>query len=87
MHKWINIHGLLSEFKIVVLGRFDLDIKQLIRSNPVLRKHKSQFLAFPEFKMNISSTNFRETFDRRVVPASVFEYIIEHELYRGEDDV
>lgn len=87
MHKWINIHGLLSEFKIIVLGRFDLDIKKLIKQNTVLRQHKSQFIPFPNFKMNISSTAFRETFDRRVVPAEVFEYIIEHELYRGEDDV
>jgi len=87
MHKWINIHGLLSEFQIIVLGRFGLDIKKLIKNNPVLRRHKSQFVTYPNFKMNISSTSFRETFDRRVVPEAVFEYIIEHELYRGEDDV
>lgn len=87
MHKWINIHGLLSEFKIIVLGRYQLDIKQLIKSNPVLKRHKRQFITFPEFHMNISSTAFRETFDRRVVAEDVFEYIIENELYRGEDDV
>lgn len=87
MHKWINISGLLSEFKIIVLGRYDLDIEHLIESNPVLEKFHQQFIPFPKFERDISSTAFRETFDQTAVPKAVYEYIIEHELYRGEDDV
>jgi nicotinate-nucleotide adenylyltransferase len=87
MHKWINISGLLSEFKIIVLGRYDLDIDHLISSNSVLAKFHQQFIQYPEFDRDISSTSFRETFDQTAVPSCVYDYIIEHELYRGEDDV
>lgn len=87
MHKWINIHGLLSEFKIIVLGRYDLDINNLIMHNPVLQRHHSQFLLFPEFDMNISSTGFRESFDESLVPQAVYDYILNNELYRGDEDV
>lgn len=87
MHKWINISGLLSEFKIIVLGRYDLDIDHLITSNPVLARFEQQFITFPDFDRDISSTAFRESFDQTAVPKEVYDYIIEHELYRGEDDV
>jgi len=87
MHKWINIHGILSEFKIIVLWRFGLDIDHLIDSNPVLSRHKHNFIIFKDFQIDISSTGFRETFDERVVPKEVYKYVIEHELYRGEEDV
>lgn len=87
MHKWINIHGLLSEFKIIVLGRYGLNITDLITHNPVLYRHQSQFLLYPEFNMDISSTGFRESFDANVVPKNVYKYIIKNELYRGEEDV
>ena len=87
MHKWINIHGLLSEFKIIVLGRYDLHINDLIDHNPVLNRHRQQFITYPEFNMEMSSTYFRETFDQTLVPQSVFQYIIKNELYRGEEDV
>ncbi|QMS85705.1 nicotinate (nicotinamide) nucleotide adenylyltransferase [Candidatus Xianfuyuplasma coldseepsis] len=87
MHKWINIHGLLSEFKIIVLGRYGLDIHNLIMHNPVLQRHQSQFVLFPEFDMDISSTGFRESFDKSLVPEAVYDYIINNELYRGDEDV
>jgi len=87
MDKWINIHGILSEFKIIVLWRFGLDIDHLIESNPVLRRHRNSFIVFKDFQIDISSTGFRETFDPKVVPSEVYQYIVDHELYRGEEDV
>lgn len=87
MQKWINIHGILSEFKIIVLWRFGLDIDHLIQSNPVLQRHANNFIIFKDFQIDISSTGFRETFDPKVVPEAVFQYIVENELYRGEEDV
>lgn len=87
MHKWLNVHGLLSEFKIIVLGRFGLDIDALIDSNPVLRQHKNNFIVHPEFKHDISSTSFRQSLDPSMVPAKVYQYIVDKELYRGEEDV
>lgn len=84
MHKWINIHGILSEFKIIVLGRNGININKLIKEDMVLNKHTNSFIIFEDFELDISSTNFRETFNKDLVDELVYEYIIENELYRGE---
>jgi nicotinate-nucleotide adenylyltransferase len=87
MHKWINVHGILSEFKIIVLGRYNLNIQELIDKDPVLSQHIESFLIYDDFHMDISSTKFRQTMDKNLVPKNVYEYIIKNELYRGENDV
>ena len=87
MHKWINIEGILSEFKMIVLGRNGIDINKAINSNPILKRHSKSFVVLDEFKVNISSTSFRETVDKSQVNDLVYQYVIENGLYRGEDDV
>ena len=84
MHKWINIHGILSEFKIIVLGRNSININKLIKDDIVLNKHLNSFIIYEDFELNISSTRFRETFDKELVNSEVYEYIIKNELFRGE---
>jgi nicotinate-nucleotide adenylyltransferase len=84
MHKWINIHGILSEFKIIVLGRNGININRLIKDDIVLNKHINSFIIYEDFELNISSTNFRETFNKELVNNKVYEYIIKNKLYRGE---
>jgi nicotinate-nucleotide adenylyltransferase len=81
MHKWINIEGILSEFKVVVLGRNDLNIDQLIREREILDKHRNSFLVFEDFKRDISSTTFRETLNKDDVEEEVYQYIEENQLY------
>ena len=84
MHKWINVHGILSEFKIIVLGRNGININKLIKEDIVLNKHINSFIIYEDFELNISSTNFRETFNKELVNNKVYEYIIKNKLYRGE---
>ena len=84
MHRWINIHGILSEFKIIVLGRNSIDINKLIKEDIVLNKHLNSFIIYEDFELNISSTNFRETFNKELVNNKVYNYIIKNKLYRGE---
>lgn len=85
MDQWINIGGLLSDFKFIVLGRDGIDINKYIDSNYTLKKHKDAFIIFEDFKINVSSTQFRKTFDQSLVPKVVYDYIIEHELYVGDE--
>ena len=87
MEKWINIEGILSEFKIIVLGRNQIDPKRIILRNNVLKRYMSSFIIFEDFSVDISSTGFRKSFEQNLVPSKVYEYIIKNELYRGEDDV
>ena len=87
MHKWINIEGILSEFKMIVLGRDGIDIEQAINTNPILKKYYNSFIIFKDFKIDISSTSFRETLSEIQVDKEVYQYIVENNLYRGEKDV
>ncbi len=87
MHKWINIEGILSEFKIIVLGRNKLNIEKIISENELLNKFKKSFLIYEQFDVDISSTSFRKTFDKTKLDSEVYQYIIDHNLYRGEKDV
>lgn len=87
MESWINIEGILSEFKVVVLGRNGIDIMAEINRKEVLKKYADSFIILKDFEVDISSTLFRETFDKSKVDPLVFEYVIDHDLYRGDDDV
>jgi len=87
MENWINIEGILSEFKIIVLGRNGIEPMKAIRKNKVLQRFESSFIIFEDFNVNISSTGFRDSFDKTLVPEEVYEYIIDNELFRGEEDV
>jgi len=86
MEHWINIDGILSEFKIIVLKRNGLDINKLIDENPVLKKHKHAFVICEDFDVDISSTEFRKSLDETQVPKKVYEYIVSNSLYTSDDD-
>ena len=86
MHLWINIQGILSEFKIIVLSRYGIDINKIIDGNPILKKHKKSFIICDDFNVDISSTHFREIFKKEFVPEGVFEYIVDNGLYQVDDD-
>ncbi|MBN2605387.1 MAG: nicotinate (nicotinamide) nucleotide adenylyltransferase [Bacilli bacterium] len=87
MDKWINIEGILREFKIIVLGRNGVDIRKTISLNPTLSKHLDSFIIFDDFNIEVSSTSFRKTMDRSQVDPDVYEYIQKNELYRGDYNV
>ena len=87
MENWINVEGILSEFKIIVLGRNNIPPMKTIKANNVLNKFESSFIIFEDFNVDISSTGFRDSFEKSLVPKDVYDYIIDNELYRGEEDV
>lgn len=86
LEKWINVEGFLSDFKVIVLGRDTLNIKELIKDNNVLKKFESSFIIYNDFSYDVSSTKFRETLDKTMVPEAVYNYIVESELYLGDDE-
>ncbi len=86
MEKWINVEGFLSDFKVIVLNRNNEDVKTLIKGNNILKRFESSFIIYNDFSYNVSSTLFRETFDRKMVPDKVFEYIVDNELYLGDEE-
>lgn len=87
MERWIRVEDFLTEFKVVVLNRNQIDVNELIDSNKVLKRFKSSFIIFKDFEVTLSSTQFRDTMNQELVPKEVYEYIQDNKLYRGEDDV
>lgn len=87
LHKWLNIKSLLSEFKIIVLKRNDIDILDLIKNDPLLKEYLDSFIIFDDFDVKISSSLFRETFNKDLITSEVYDYIIDNDLFRGGNDV
>jgi len=81
--KWINIKGLLNEFKFIVINRNHLDIRQMIEDDRLLSQFPDAFITLPDFDVDVSSTAFRGTLDPGSVTTEVYDYIMVHELYRG----
>jgi len=84
MDKWINVEAILSEFKIIILRRNKIDINKLINEDKVLNKYKNSFIIYEDFEIDVSSTNFRESFNKEFLNNDVYEYIVKNNLYRGE---
>lgn len=84
--QWINAPGLLAEFKFIVLGRDEIAIQTLFDEHALLRRFKENFILYNDFKIDISSTAFRSSFDPAFVPKKVYDYIVDNNLYRGEKD-
>ena len=76
--KWIMADKLIAEFKFIILTRKGFDIYKLIEEK--YGKHKENF--FPvEVDYPISSTDFRETFDKEIVLDEIYDYIQKNNLY------
>jgi nicotinate-nucleotide adenylyltransferase len=82
LDKWINIKGLLSEFKFIVINRNHTDIRQVIEDDPLLRDYHDSFITLPDFDIPVSSTAFRGTLNPGDVTTEVYDYIMVHELYK-----
>ncbi len=83
IHKWIKAPELLKTFKFVVINRNSIDIAEFIKNDHFLSEYQDHFILIPDFKSNISSTVFRETFDPEYVTEEVYDYIMTNDLYRG----
>lgn len=79
---WKMAESLMSEFRIIVLNREDVNIQTIIENDEILKKHQHNFIIFENFKSLVSSTEFRKKLDQSMVTKEVFDYIKKHGLYR-----
>ncbi len=80
-HKWKNVDEILSNNKVIVLNRNNIDIKKYVDKF----KHSERFVIIQDFPfIDISSTKLRTKIDKRYLDKSVYNYIIENNLYGGE---
>ncbi|MBN2504614.1 MAG: hypothetical protein JXB20_04650, partial [Bacilli bacterium] len=83
LHKWINAKSLLSEFRFVVVNRSSNNLHESIENDTFLQEYQDRFIILPSFNSEMSSTKFRDTFNKQLVHPEVYAYIQAHGLYRG----
>ena len=88
LHKWINYQELVKENNFVVFSR-DLDInsmKSFLREDEYLKNYINHFEFIKLDKSDVSSSLFRKTLDKKLVNESVYDYIVNHNLYEVNHD-
>ena len=89
LETWNNADRLISEYKIYLLTRNDDDINQIINESDFLSSHRENLIiAKDNIIGNISSTYVRRKIRegksvRYLVSDDVYNYIKEHNLYKG----
>ncbi len=84
---WKNSEYLISTNKIIVIKRSNDDIKNIIKTNELLKKYEANFISFDKIKeLYLSSTIIREKIEKKeeivsLVPDKVYNYIKEKNLY------
>ena len=81
LSKWKHSDKLLNEFECLVLNRDGKPLDEWIEQDAYLSKHKARIHVFSDFKVDVSSSEFRNTLNENLVVPSVFNYIREHGLY------
>lgn len=87
LYTWNRLEELLSKYKILVMERENDKMEEIIEKNPLLYKHKENFLKLnDEIRSNYSSTYVRNQIKRGkniryLMPDEIFEYITENKLY------
>ena len=83
---WLNLNKLLNEFNFIILNREKENVLDFIRNHPLLKDYENHFVIFEDFHYKSSSTEFRETLNKDLVPELVYEYIINNNLHLNWKD-
>lgn len=83
-HSWINPEALLTENKFLIFTRnFEVDvIYDRIKNNSLLAPYFNKFTVVKLDLPNVSSSNFRKTYDKNQLDSEVYEYIVKNNLYK-----
>ena len=87
LDSWYEIEKLLSEFKIIILGRAEDNIGEIIKNHKLLSKYSSSFIITNiSLRTNLSSTFVRNEIKNRhsvryLLPDEIIEYIKSNKLY------
>ncbi|ERJ13703.1 nicotinate (nicotinamide) nucleotide adenylyltransferase [Haloplasma contractile] len=82
LSKWVKSEQLLKSFKIIVLDRDDINLKHVIKNDPLLYKYRESFIILDNFRtIEISSYEFRHERKDQFVTKEILKYIKENKLY------
>ena len=79
-NKWMNVDTILSNNKVIVLNRNDIDILKYVNKF----KQKDRFIVIQDYPfISISSTKLRESINKGFLDDDVYKYIIDNHLYNN----
>ncbi len=78
---WMNVNDILKNNKVIVMNRNNIDIKKYVDEFI----QKDRFIIIQDYPfIDISSTRLRNKIDKKYLEESVYNYIIDNNLYGGE---
>lgn len=82
LHTWIDYQNMIKNYKFIVLNRNRINIEEIINNNSYFIKYKEHFYIEDNFEpINVSSTDYRESFNDQVVIDEINQYIYDNNLY------
>ena len=82
INKWINFPNIVVQNKFIVIPRGDIDIMAIIEKDDFMSKHKENFTILEDApKLNVSSSEYRKTKNKKILLTKVNQYIKENNLY------
>ena len=82
IHTWIDYDKLLTQYKIIIVNRDNINIKEKIEKHSVLKLYQSSFIIESFFRpIEVSSSLYRHTLDETLVLNEIKKYIQQNNLY------
>jgi len=83
IEKWIDYPNFIINNKFIVVPRDGLDLESMFDKDEYLTKYRNNFIIMGDFKeIDLSSTDFRNNFNKDIVPEKVYSYILKNGLYK-----
>ena len=83
---WIEAKKLIKQNHFIVLNRPGFDVDEIFKNDKLLDTYKNHFIVINYELGDISSSEFKKTFDETLVTKEVFEYITKNNLYKEEQN-
>ena len=84
---WIDAKKLIRQNKFIVFNRPGYNIDEIFKSDRLLALYRHHFIIVNYELGNASSTEFKKTFNDKLLTKEVYDYIVENELYKEDKDV
>ena len=83
---WIEAKKLIKQNHFIVLNRPGFDVDEIFKNDKLLDTYKNHFIVINYELGDISSSEFKKTYDETLVTKEVFEYITKNNLYKEEQN-
>lgn len=79
---WIEAKKLIKQNHFIVINRPGYNVNEIFENNKTLSLYRNHFLVIDYEVGEISSSDFRKKFDKKLLTKEVYDYIVENELYK-----